>query len=147
MPSLVQWMEKMKNKTFSTDSVCVGKVIVLSGVLFCYYTTLPCPPAQCLLVGKRFKKYKNLKNVVGGYCFFVCFKLHFFYRLKRQCDFCSFSIRKYKKMWVCLLRWEMRDVRFKFQKTLLKWNWIWGRMSASGLRLWRICCWNHWIEN
>ena len=36
--------------------MCVGKVIVLSGVLFCYYTTLPFPSAQCLLLdGNKMK--------------------------------------------------------------------------------------------
>ena len=142
-------MEKMKNKTFSVDSVCrEGYCIIWGVILLLHHTTMPASTmSACREKVQKIQKTK--KNVVGGYWLFL-FVLNYIYILQTEASMWFFAVypsENFKKMWVCLLRWEMRDVRFKFQKTLLKWNWIWGRMSASGLRLWRICCWNHWIEN
>ena len=58
--------------------MCVGKVIVLSGVLFCYYTTLPCPSAQCLLLdgNKMRNEIVSLRHKVKLFPFSVFENLH-----------------------------------------------------------------------
>ena len=76
-------LDKMKNKTFSLDSVCrEGYCIIWGVILLLHHTTMPASTMSACRE-KVQKMQKTKKNVVGGYRLFL-FVLNYIYILQTE---------------------------------------------------------------